>query len=199
MRARNGCRSREDVCFPRPLLLNEIYRYLRATVLGPVETVDSGGSSLAQGSDGVLAPWGWFADKSAVVGDALAAGDRAGSDRAVDPSLCTGRCTDLRCDEWEHSDGSFFDTPADCRHEPAAKVVREGGMTGEENGSALGALPDPGGEFLDVIEDLTALGHLGPNLLLRVHDGGVVSAERLADLGQGEIGELAAQIHRDLT
>jgi hypothetical protein len=49
--------------------------------------------------------------------------------------------------------------------------------------SALGALTDASGEFFDVIEDLTPLGHLGQDLSLRVHDGGVVTAERLADLG----------------
>ena len=48
--------------------------------------------------------------------------------------------------------------------------------------SALGALTNPGGEFFDVIEDFTALGHFVANLLLRVHDRGVVAAERLADL-----------------
>jgi hypothetical protein len=49
--------------------------------------------------------------------------------------------------------------------------------------SALGALTDASGEFFDVIEDLTPFGHLGQDLSLRVHDGGVVTAERLADLG----------------
>lgn len=49
--------------------------------------------------------------------------------------------------------------------------------------SALGALPNPGGEFLDLIEDLASLGHLATDLAFGVHDRGVVTAERLADLG----------------
>ena len=36
------------------------------------------------------------------------------------------------------------------------------------------------------------------HLLHRVKDRGVVSLEMLADLGQGEVGELPAQVHRDL-
>jgi hypothetical protein len=65
--------------------------------------------------------------------------------------------------------------------------------------SALGTVADPGGELFDVIEDLTALGHLGEDLLLRVHHRGVVPAERLSDLGQRQVGELAGQIHGDLS
>ena len=64
--------------------------------------------------------------------------------------------------------------------------------------SALGTLADPGGEFLDVIEDFTSVGHLIENLLLRIHHRGVVPAERLADLRQGQIGQFAAEIHGDL-
>ena len=45
-----------------------------------------------------------------------------------------------------------------------------------------------------------ALRHEQTDLLDRVHDRGVVaSAELLTDLGQREVGELAAQVHRDLT
>jgi hypothetical protein len=58
--------------------------------------------------------------------------------------------------------------------------------------SALGPLTDTSGEFLDVIEHLTPLSHLRQDFSLGVHDRGVVTAERLADLGQGEVGELAA-------
>jgi hypothetical protein len=50
--------------------------------------------------------------------------------------------------------------------------------------SALGPLPNPGGEFLDVIEDFTSLGHLGEDFPLGVHDRGVVAAECLPDLRQ---------------
>jgi hypothetical protein len=49
--------------------------------------------------------------------------------------------------------------------------------------SALGALTNASGELFDVIEDFSALGHLGQDLALGVHDRGVVAAERLADLG----------------
>jgi hypothetical protein len=65
--------------------------------------------------------------------------------------------------------------------------------------SALGPLTDARGEFLDVIEHLAALGHFGEDLSLGVHHGGVVTTERLADLRQRKIGELAAQVHRDLS
>ena len=50
--------------------------------------------------------------------------------------------------------------------------------------SALGSLPDPGGELFDLIEDLAAFGHLVADLALGVHHGGVVAAEGLPDLGQ---------------
>ncbi len=66
------------------------------------------------------------------------------------------------------------------------------------NGSALERWRIRVVSFLDVIEHFAAFGHLAADLLLGVHDGRVVAAERLADLGQRQIGELAAQIHGDL-
>jgi len=70
-----------------------------------------------------------------------------------------------------------------------------GGVTSEAAGSkvflvfgrrsAFGTLTNPGGEFFDVIEDFASLGHLGEDLLLRVHDRGVVTAECLPDFRQG--------------
>jgi hypothetical protein len=48
--------------------------------------------------------------------------------------------------------------------------------------SALRALPNTGGQFLDVIEDLTSFSHFREDLALRVHDCGVVAAECLSDL-----------------
>src|SRR5664279_2904383 len=58
---------------------------------------------------------------------------------------------------------------------------------------------DPRGEFLHVVVGLPALGHLGADLLGGVHDGGVIAAaERLTDLGQGEVRQLAAEVHGDL-
>lgn len=50
--------------------------------------------------------------------------------------------------------------------------------------SVLGALPDTGGEFLDVIEDVAPGCHFGEDFALRVHDGGVVTAEGLTDFRQ---------------
>jgi hypothetical protein len=50
--------------------------------------------------------------------------------------------------------------------------------------SALGPLPNPGGEFFDVIEDFASLGHLGEDFALGVHDRGVIAAECLPDLRQ---------------
>ena len=65
----------------------------------------------------------------------------------------------------------------------------DNGRGGPERGerrqrSALGALADARGQFFDVVENFAALGHLGANLLLRVHHCGVIAAESLADLGQ---------------
>lgn len=49
--------------------------------------------------------------------------------------------------------------------------------------SALGALPDAGGQFFDLVEDLATFGHVLADLAVGVHDRGVVTAESLADLG----------------
>jgi hypothetical protein len=57
--------------------------------------------------------------------------------------------------------------------------------------SALRALANPCCELFDVIEDLTSLGHLGEDFLLRVHHCGVVAAEGLPDLGQRQVGQFA--------
>jgi hypothetical protein len=53
--------------------------------------------------------------------------------------------------------------------------------------SALGALANPRRELFDVIEDFAPLGHLGQDLLLRVHHRGVIAAECLPDLGQRQV------------
>ena len=79
----------------------------------------------------------------------------------------------------------------------ATKVFSTRGFVGPR--SVLGTLPNTGGEFLDVIEDLASGGHLVEDFLLRVHDGRVVAPEGLADFGQGEIGEFSAQVHGDLS
>src|SRR3954467_9910917 len=62
-----------------------------------------------------------------------------------------------------------------------------------------GLLLDPGGELGDLVVDAAALGEQLADLLVGVHDGGVVAAtELLPDLGQGQLGELPAQVHGDL-
>jgi len=58
--------------------------------------------------------------------------------------------------------------------------------------SALGPLPNAGGEFLDVVEDFASFGHFREDLLLRVHHGCVVAAEGLPDLRERQVGQLAA-------
>jgi hypothetical protein len=68
-----------------------------------------------------------------------------------------------RCDWWVGSAQSFF---------------------GFGRRSALRPLPNPRGEFLDVIEDFASLGHFREDLLLGVHHCRVVAAERLTDLRQ---------------
>ena len=47
--------------------------------------------------------------------------------------------------------------------------------------SALGTLPDPGCEFLDVIEDLAPVCHFAEDFPLGVHHCRVIAAEGLAD------------------
>ena len=60
-------------------------------------------------------------------------------------------------------------------------------------------LLDPVRQFGDLVVDRAALGHQLPDLLLRVHHGRMVAAaELLTDLRQRQIGQFAAQVHRDL-
>ena len=78
--------------------------------------------------------------------------------------FCTWVCTGIRCDSWCEGDQSF--------------------LMNFVTGSTLGALTDARGEFLDLIEHLAPLCHLAADLLLGIHDRGVIAAERLTDLGQ---------------
>lgn len=96
--------------------------------------------------------------------------------------LCTATLTANLCDWCDLGERSFLRT-----------------LSEEHAVLALGALTDASGEFFDVIKDLTALGHLGQDLALGVHDGCVITAERLADFGQRKIGELTTQVHRNLS
>ena len=58
---------------------------------------------------------------------------------------------------------------------------------------------DPVGELADLVEHGAALGEQLVDLPVGVHDRRVVAVAELgADLGQREVGELAAQVHRDL-
>ena len=68
------------------------------------------------------------------------------------------------------------------------RVTAGGGVAkvflGRNQRSALGTLTDPCRQFLDLIEDVTALSHFAANLALCVDHCGVVTAEGLADLRQ---------------
>src|SRR6476619_1543415 len=76
-------------------------------------------------------------------------------------------------------------------HEPASGAGRTSRLTG--------LLLDPVGQLGDLVVDTASLGEQLPDLLVGVHDRGVVAAaELLADLGQRQLGELAAEVHRDL-
>src|SRR5208282_2321391 len=78
---------------------------------------------------------------------------------------------------------------------PAGEGMRI--LTGRSPGQCL--LFDPVSEFGDLVVDRPAFGHQGADLLVRVHHGGVVAAaELLADLRQGQVGQLPAEVHGDL-
>lgn len=89
---------------------------------------------------------------------------RTRSVRVVDPQVVHTVCTVTGCDGRGGRYESFF------------PIMRQPGLS-------LGLLADAGGQFLDMIEDLTPLGHFGTDLLRGVHDGGVIPAERLPDSG----------------
>jgi len=93
---------------------------------------------------------------------------------SVHRQLCTPMYTADSCDYWCNRCQSFLENFG-------LAAARSGNQAGFW--SALGALADPGGEFLDVIEDLVPVCHLVENLLLGVHDRGVIAAECLSDLG----------------
>src|SRR4051795_9618065 len=63
-----------------------------------------------------------------------------------------------------------------------------------------GALLDAVRELGDLVVEGAAFGHVLADLAVGVHARGVVAAaERLADARQGEIRQLATEVHRDLT
>src|SRR5215471_6092847 len=62
-----------------------------------------------------------------------------------------------------------------------------------------GLLLDPVRQLSDLVVDRPALSHQRADLAVGVHDRRMIpAAEMLADLRQRQVGELAAQIHRDL-
>src|SRR5262245_33073064 len=68
-----------------------------------------------------------------------------------------------------------------------------------DTSARAGLLLDPVGEFCDLGVDRASFGHQRADLAVRVDDRCVVAAaEQLADLGQGQVGELPAQVHRDM-
>lgn len=117
----------------------------------------------------VCSGWGW-----------AAAVHPAGMSGLERKQVAHRRMHSRSCDTWGSRAQSFLDETAYGRR------------------LTLGPLPNPGGEFLDVIEDFASLGHFGEDFALGVHDGGVVAAECLADLRQRQVGKFAAQVHRDL-
>jgi len=73
-------------------------------------------------------------------------------------------------------------------------------IANEPTGSARsGLLLDAVGQLGDLRVDRPAFGHQGADFPVGVDDRGVVAAaELLADLGQRQVGELAAQVHGDV-
>ena len=56
------------------------------------------------------------------------------------------------------------------------------------------------GDLIDVVIESSPLSHQLTDLPIGMHHSGVVAAAKgLADLRKGEVGELAAEIHRNLT
>src|SRR6185295_17351832 len=91
----------------------------------------------------------------------------------------------------------------------AARSGRTGGAQGPPCGRSragagrsvlvAGALLDARRELLHLFEGLAPLGDLVADLLVGVHDRGVVAAaEGLPDARQRQVGELAAEVHGDL-
>ena len=58
---------------------------------------------------------------------------------------------------------------------------------------------DPGCEVSDLVIETAALTYERANLAISVHNGRVITpTEGLPNLGQGEVGEFAAEVHSDL-
>src|SRR5690606_33876037 len=85
----------------------------------------------------------------------------------------------------------------------SGRFARSEGVVGAPSRAGESAallLLDPARELGDLVVGRAALGHLPGDLLVRVHHRGVVAAaELLPDLRQGEIAQLSAEVHGDLT
>lgn len=137
---------------------------MKATVLGPVEVVDEPLSVLDDRLVGLCVTCGRVAAVFRIAGESFGVVDETTPRRSGFQSVSTPMCTGSACDSRCSGDRSF--------------------LKNFSVWSALGALTDARRQFLDVIEHLTSLRHLVADLLLGIHDRGVVAAERLADLGQ---------------
>ena len=74
------------------------------------------------------------------------------------------------------------------------------GMDVAGGSDGAGLRLDSAGQVCDLIEQTTPFGHELADLAICVHHRGVITAtERLSDLGQGQVGELTAQVHGDLS
>jgi hypothetical protein len=169
---------------PQPSFRRTNYGDISVTVLRPVHVGDSRTSVLLNRA-------GRGVDDMGIVVGSMCRG--WGSTRTVHVAVKScGNCKQVShrrihsrcCDSWGNRGRSFLEICARTR----GKALR----------LALGPLPNPGREFLDVIEHFASLGHLGEDFALGVHDRGVVAAECLSDLRQRQVGQFAAQVHRDL-
>src|SRR5262245_30104487 len=155
-----------DGSFPSGLFLEKKYGSSRAVVIGPVHSVDNGVAVLVGPRVGVSVDLARFGPWWCVACAGSSCVQRPGGWRGGYWWGCSQVLHSCAADRFV---GKFFGN----RREPAEP--------GES--SAPGALPDPGGELLDVVEHFATLSHLGADLLLGVHHRGVVAAESLPDLG----------------
>lgn len=196
--------------FPRALLLKKFHDEKQVLVIGAVESGDRAVSAQASGATGMCASCGYLSDAWRGSVDELGCVESCTAGAGVDLRLCTAQCTTFFVvigttvtEVSAMSGGRRATTRARHAHSvgnagrrggvndipgvPGARRNRRERTTGgllRRRVSALGALADTCGEFLDVVEDFAPLCHLGANLLLCVHDRGVVASEGLTDLGQ---------------
>src|SRR5664280_3410495 len=84
-------------------------------------------------------------------------------------------------------------------HEPVTRSQVCAQPCGRTPAALARLVADSVGQLSDLVVGRAAFAHQLTDLALSVHDRGVVApAEQLADLGQGQLGELATEVHRDL-